>query len=65
MYHAAIKATDILMAGGLHLDIYARRPDFYESGLSADSGWGYVRDVQKPVLMIDAVGVLRDQPFKP
>lgn len=65
MYHATIKATGTLMTKGVHLHIYARQPDFYESGLSADSGWGYVRDAQKPVLMIDAVGVLRDQPFKP
>jgi len=45
---------------GFTINIYAMRPDFYESGLSADTGWGYVNDIKKPVLMIDQIGVVRE-----
>jgi hypothetical protein len=39
---------------GITLPIYALHQGFYESGLSNDTGWGYVPDNNKPVLMISA-----------
>ena len=62
MYQAVCAATRRLNELGVSINIYAVRPDFYESGQSADTGWAYVEGISRPVLMIDEVGVIRDSP---
>lgn len=62
MYQAVCAANCRLNELGVSINIYAAQPDFYETGHSAETGWGYVGGVDKPVLMIDEVGVIRDSP---
>lgn len=53
--HNALKQCDEnLRAAGYQMKVMGLRPDFYETGLSFNSGYGYVDDVNDPVHMLDS-----------
>jgi hypothetical protein len=53
MYRAMIQATDEIKVNGLFLNINGLHKQYRESGLSENTGWGYLPDQIKAVLMID------------
>ena len=46
---------------GLHLDCVGLDADFSESGLSFNSGWGYLGPRQQPMHMMDATPLYEDE----
>lgn len=62
MYKAVRAAANRLRHRGYILKIYVMRPDLYETFHCSDTGWCYVEGIQKSVLMIDEIGVIRESP---
>lgn len=54
MAEAVIKAVEQLNDAGVAITVYAVLPNFAESGLSFNTGWGYLDDAGDPVLMIES-----------
>lgn len=56
MYRALTHAVKELNEGGLELTINGVHKNYRESGLSENTGWGYIPESTKAVLMIDEMG---------
>lgn len=55
LFQSVIKASGQLEEIGIEINIYAFQKGFYESGMSANTGWGYSVNIHHPILMIDQV----------
>ncbi len=56
-YRALLEMAKYIRKFGLELPVYGLHESFYQSGLSADSKYGYISGTMEPVIMICQIDV--------